>query len=75
MVRVLIVLMVVAGPAMAQSAGGQSAVTGQQNNQPSANQNQSQLQTNDSQTPTGTKVLPPSSDAQAQPNPLPELSK
>ena len=70
MVRVLIALMVLAGPAMAQSA-----VTGQQNNQPSANQNQPQQQTDQNQEPGNVKVLPPSANAQAQPNPLPQLSK
>ena len=65
----MLATMLAAAPAMAQTA------TGQQNNQPSANQNQSQQQTDSNQQPGNVRVLPPSADAQTQPNPLPQLSK
>ena len=58
--------------AMAQSGAG---VSGQQNNQPSANQNQSQGQTDNNQQPPNAKVLPPTENSQNQPNPLPQLAK
>ena len=80
--RVMVAMLLAAVPvaAMAQTSGppktaGGGQVTGQQNNQASPSQNQSQMQTDTSQQPPGVKVLPPSADAQAQPNPLPQLSK
>ncbi len=66
---VTLVIGMAAAPAMAQSVGGQ------QNNQPSANQNQPQMQTDNNQQPPAAKTLPPSADAQAQPNPLPQLAR
>ncbi len=65
-----VLLAALPGVAMAQGVA-----TGQQNNQPSANQNQSQQQTDSNQQPGNVRVLPPSADAQTQPNPLPQLSR
>ena len=82
MMRVAVLAAVLAVPVgvAAQTSGppktaGGGQVAGQQNNQPSANQNQSQMQTDMSQQPPQVKVLPPTADAQKQPNPLPQLSK
>ena len=62
-------------PGNTQGAMGQGGAQGQQVGQPSANENQSQMQTNNSQQPPGVTVLPPTSDSQKMPNPMPELSR
>ena len=62
-------------PGSTQGAMGQGGAQGQQVGQPSANENQSQMQTNNSQQPPGVTVLPPTSDSQKMPNPMPELSR
>ncbi len=72
MSRIMMAVMLAAMPGVALAQG---VATGQQNNQPSANQNQSQQQTDGNQQPGNVRVLPPSADAQAQPNPLPQLSR
>ncbi len=72
MVRIVVVAALLAMPLVANA---QSVVTGQQNNQPSATQNQSQQQTDNSQQPPQAHTLPPTANAQTQPNPLPQLAK
>ncbi len=72
MFRMVVLAGVLAVPV---AAGAQSAVSGQQNNQPSATQNQSQQQTDNSQQPPQAHTLPPTPSAQTQPNPLPQLAK
>ncbi len=62
-------------PGSTQGAMGQGGAQGQQVGQPSANENQSQIQTNNSQQPGNVTVLPPTSDSQRMPNPMPELSR
>lgn len=74
MLKTLVVTaLLAAGPVLAQPQ--HAGVSGQQLDQSIPNQNQSQMQTNDSQQPPQVKVLPPTANAQAKPNPLPELSK
>ncbi len=72
--RLVVAAALLASPIAAMAQGG-SAVSGQQNGQPSANQNQSQGQTDNSQQPPNAKVLPPTDSSQNQPNPLPQLAK
>ena len=81
--KVLIVAaMFAAGPglAMAQTATKPKTtkpgvVTGQQNSKPIPTQNQPQMETDMANQPPQARVLPPSTGAQAQPNPQPVLNK